>query len=465
MDGRRERMHNIVAISYVVFAVAGLAAFRFLPPRTAALIVFFGGWVILPVGQFPLLPPLPSALPAQDTFAYWIVGLALPSDMLVSKAWVAPCIALAGTMLTAAGRARARALRLTRFDLPVALWCLWPLAQWAVGRDGEPAGPLACAYLAGSWGAAWLLGRLYGGDAPGQRAIVTAIALSAFACLPFSLLEGAAGPFVYDAVYGTHPLRFVGAERYVGYRPVGFFEDGNQFGLWIAIGTVAALWLAWSTAGRERGRARLIAAVLVAMALAAQSVGAVLLALLAVALLAAARFVDLRAMFIAAFAVVVLAGVVMLSGRVPIRQIATETAIGRAAVGAFRSVGRESLPWRIAQEQRLLRPAFAHPLTGSAQWDWWRDEQRRPWGMVLLVIGQFGLVGLAAGLATPLAPAGQVLLGRAPPGRRSMPSAPMLIAILIGMSLLDALLNSFIYFPAIMLAGTLIEEGSAAPSQ
>jgi hypothetical protein len=42
-----------------------------------------------------------------------------------------------------------------------------------------------------------------------------------------------------------------------------------------------------------------------------------------------------------------------------------------------------------------------------------------------------------------------------------MPTAP----ILIGMSLLDALLNSFIYFPAIMLAGTLIEEGSAAPSQ
>ncbi|HEY9063758.1 MAG TPA: hypothetical protein VIO33_02150 [Burkholderiaceae bacterium] len=449
----------LVAISYLVFAVAGLAAFRFWPPRTAALVVFFGGWVILPVGDFP--PPS-----APDTFAYWIVGLALPSDMLVSKAWVAPCTALAGSMLTAAGRGRLRALELTWLDAPVALWCLWPLLQWAIGRDGNPAGPLACAYLIGSWGATWLLGRLYGGDATGRRAIVTAVAYSALACLPFSLLEGSVGPFIYDALYGTHPLRFVGAHRYVGFRPVGFFEDGNQFGLWIAIGAVAALWLAWSAAGRTRTRAWLVAAVLIAMVLAAQSVGAALLALLAVALLAAARIVDLRPVFIGAFALVVLAGAVMLSGRVPIRQIATETAIGRGAVDAFRAVGRDSLPWRIAQEQRLLRPAFAHPLAGSAQWDWWRDEHRRPWGMVLLVIGQFGLIGLAAGLATPLAPAGQALLRRAPPDRRrAEPAVTTLIAVLIGVALLDALLNSFIYFPAILLAGALASRGPGTPSQ
>ena len=70
------------------------------------------------------------------------------------------------------------------------------------------------------------------------------MAASALACLPFSVIEGALGPQVYDRVYGPHPLATDGAERYLGFRPLAFFEDGNQFGIWISLAALAALWLA-----------------------------------------------------------------------------------------------------------------------------------------------------------------------------------------------------------------------------
>ena len=76
-----------VPVVYLVFAALGLASFRFLKPAVAVLAVFLGGWVLLPVGVFP-------AGSTDVVFPYWITGLAVPSQMLLTKAWVAPCVAL-----------------------------------------------------------------------------------------------------------------------------------------------------------------------------------------------------------------------------------------------------------------------------------------------------------------------------------------------------------------------------------
>ena len=76
---------------YLAFAFAALAVFRWRPPAEAALAVFLGGWVLLPVGHFPLGS-------ADVEFPYWITGLAVPSDMLLTKAWVAPAAAVLGLL-------------------------------------------------------------------------------------------------------------------------------------------------------------------------------------------------------------------------------------------------------------------------------------------------------------------------------------------------------------------------------
>lgn len=434
-----------VDIAYLVFIAASLAAFRLLRPAVAVLTVFLGGWILLPVGHYP-------AGTAAAPFPYWIVGLALPSDLLVTKAWIAPVAALAGVALF--DRPVLRAFRPHWLDLPVVLWCAWPLLAAPLVEAARPSPPLAAAYLAGCWAAPWLIGRLYFATPEGQRLLARGLACSALACLPFSLVEGIGGPDVYGWLYGPHPFRFDGDARYVGFRPIGFFEHGNQFGLWMALSALAALWLAATEPVAARARWHAVTVVLVVLTLAAQSVGAiVLLAAGALALTLRGRTWPRRTAAVVLVAAAV-AGAVYLSGVVPLTHIARETAVGRRVVDTLRSVGRGSFAWRISLDQKLLGDAMRAPAAGSQEWDWWRAREIRPWGLPLLVVGQFGLTGLVLLLGTLLAPVGA---GAGRGGRTG--GLTLLMSSLVVLSLADGLLNSFFFFPAIVAAAALVGQG------
>lgn len=432
-----------IAAIYLGWAVATWAMFWRCRPAVAVLGSFLGGWILLPVGSYP-----PGA--AEAVFPYWIIGLALPSDMLLTKAVAAPAAAFLGVVLF--DRQALARLRPAWLDAPIVLWCLWPAVAAAFATEPRPAPLLAVAYLAAAWGLPWLLGRLYFASPEGRLLLVKGLVLSALACLPFSLVEGALGPVVYNAVYETHPFRADGAVRYVGFRPLGFFEHGNQFGLWISLGALAALWLAISSGA---ARWRWVAVIVLAMALAAQSVGAVVLLGLGAAGLWG--FVHVRPRLLAAGAAVLIAigGAVYLSGAIPFQAIAKDTSWGREIVNSLRGAGRGSFTWRIAQDQKLLADAVARPLTGSAQWDWWRAKETRPWGLSLLIVGQFGLGGLLLALATLLGPALRTAWA-APRGGAWRPQGlPLLLASIAVLTVIDALLNSFLFFPAIVAAGSL----------
>ena len=197
--------------------------------------------------------------------------------MLLTKAWVAPAVALLGVLLF--DRPAVARLQINWIDLPVALWCLWPLLQSLTGVAPQPAGGLGSAYLMGCWGLPWLLGRLYFGQPAGQLQLLKALAVSTAACLPISLVEGVAGPVMYGWIYDRHPFRFDGMDRYVGFRPIGFFEHGNQFGLWVCLGALAAVAVVATLrqGARRPGAHMAVAVVALLIALAAQSVGAILL--------------------------------------------------------------------------------------------------------------------------------------------------------------------------------------------
>ena len=301
-----------------------------------------------------------------------------------------------------------------------------------------------------------MLGRLYFSTEAGRLLLVKGLAIGGAACLPFSLVEGVIGPVVYGWFYGPHPFRLDGDVRYVGFRPLGFFEDGNQFGLWVCLCALAALWLALAfPGGREGHWYRLLAIVSMIIALAAQSVGGIVILLIGVSFLLASRYLPPRAILAAAVASLMLLGAVYVSGVVPIVRIAKDSSLGQRLVGAFQSVGRGSFAWRIGQDQKLLADATAKPLTGTANWEWWRAKKTRPWGLTLLVVGQFGLLGLLLCLGSLLAPALAAAL-RAPRGSPWEPSAlPLLMAAIPPLAVLDATMNSFIFFPAITVAGAL----------
>lgn len=444
---------GVSLLALIAFVPASWLVFRLARPAPAALAVFLGGWLLLPVGLYP--PGAAGAL-----FPYWITGAAVPSDMLVTKAWVAPAVAVLGLILF--DRRRVAALRPSWLDLPMALWCAWPLLASLITSESRPTGWIASLYVFGTWGLSWLLGRLVVASHDEQMLLVRSLAWAGLACLPISLIEGTAGPMLHDFVYEPHPFRLDGIERYVGFRPIGFFENGNQFGLWLALCALAALWLAAVAVRGDSRRRRLdvaVAVIVVAMALAAQSIGAILLLAIGVALLFVFRAVRPRRVAVASLAALVITGAVYSSGALPLTRIAKETSVGRDIVERIRSTGRGSFTWRIAQDQRLLATATAEPFAGSGTWDWWRSHETRPWGLMLLIVGQFGLIGLALCLTAWLGPVARTLwqAARGSPWRAE--ALPVLLATIVALAVLDTALNAFVFFPAVLLAGALAMPG------
>src|SRR3546814_18571581 len=95
-----------------------------------------------------------------------------------------------------------------------------------------------------------------------------------------------------------------------------------------------------------------------------------------------------------------LLGALHISGTVPLRDLAEKTSGGKMARDMFRAAGRQSLPWRIGQDLKTLPIIQDRLVIGHARWDWFRGAGTRPWGMPLLLLGQFGLVVLQIGRAS-----------------------------------------------------------------
>lgn len=437
-----------VTLAFSLWIVCTVVAFSVSTPRQAVLTVFLGGWLLLPVGVY-------GQVAADSVFPYWIIGAALPSDMLMTKAWVAPLCALLGVALF--DRHTILRFRFSVWDIPMALWCFWPVLQSVLVPMSVPGPLIASGYLLGSWGASWMLGRLYFGGVQGQGQLLTGLAWAGLVCAPIALLEGLFGPFLYAWLYGLHPFASDGAVRYLGWRPIGFFEHGNQYGLWVCVCALACLWV-WRVQVLTRLRQgwKWAAIAVCAMAVASQSVGAILLLGAAIAALQLLKQVRLKWVLAITLGLCVLLASAYLSGRVPLTHWAKQTAAGQAVVGTFKSIGRGSFTWRIAQDQKALALVGKKIAVGSGQWNWWQSLGTRPWGLGLLLVGQYGLLGLALAFGAIATPA-LLRLASCPAGSPwNTNGAPAVLAVVVLMACLDAGLNAFLFFPALLGAAALV---------
>jgi hypothetical protein len=428
---------------FAAFAIVALLLFRFVAPARAVAITCFAGWLILPIGNFP-------AGSAEAVFPYWITGAAVPSDMLLTKMWWPPVVALAGALLT--DRRILTHFRLGWVDVSMCLWCLWPLAQWIAVENPDPKPWIATLYLAAAWGTPWLLGRIYLAGFEGGRHFMISLAAGLVVIAPIALIEGILGPQVYGWFYGPHPFRSDGQERYIGLRPLAFFENGNQYGIWTGATALAAIWLWRNTELRSGLWPIAVAALGLVVALASQSIGAICLLCAGLVFCWAIGFRLARRMLILSLFLVMTGGAVYLSGKVPLREIAENTVIGHRIVDFVRISGRASLTWRIARDQSALDLIHQHPIIGTARWDWWRENGQRPWGLWFLILGQFGLTGLLLASSALSAP---ILCTFARNRSFHWHRVSVALAAIVLMAIVDALLNSFFFYPAILAAGAL----------
>lgn len=432
----------IMPLIYTTYFVATIGLFFALPPRTGALVAYMGGILFLPVADFP-----PDTITRQS-FTVDVIGMALPNNLGLTKALVVPWAILAGLTLRHPGLWRQ--LRFVWQDAVVLVFCLWPLAQFVLPQ-GQHQGAIAQSiYMLGVWAGTWLVARLILTGGEGRRDLVRAIAWSGVLLLPITLLETPVPSWLYSAVYGAHPFQVEGAARYFGYRPIGFLEHGNQFGMWMAMSALA--WIAIFRRSAARDWRQVAAGVLVfAAALASQSGGAIILLLCGSAWLFMPEMLN-RILFRGALLTGLLAAGVYFSGALPVTRAAWENSVGPRVLGALHATGRGSIGYRIRRDQMALPMIARAPVAGYGRWDWWRPLGSHPWGLPLLLAGQFGIISLLMWALFSMKDA-VVQLWR---GTRSY------LPLMASLAFVDAWLNSYLFFPAILAAGALAGQRPSA---
>ena len=442
----------MISPSIAFFAWVPISLFFFwrYPLRVAILVNFLAGAALLPSAAYT---------PTTVTFPYWILGTCLPSTHFFTKATVTGMTGLVGILLF--DRKSFNRFQLGFWDLPMLVWCTVPLLSALANAQELAAAVRSELYQILAWGVPYLIGRLYFTDAESWKLAAKAFVIAGIAYVPICLTEIFTGPQLYAHLYGYQPYRWIGAQRYIGFRPIGLLEDGNQLGIWMATSALIAIWL-W----RRRIVDRLlgipaswISGGLLCVTLLCQSAGSIVL-LLCLLPFVWFRKSDLPRAVIGLVLLMVLGFMALRLGNVvSLQTLVKQNNVARSAANSLKSIQRGSFGWRLSQDEKYVGLALEKPLLGSGEWDWWKGGATRPWGLWLLTFGMYGLAGLIALECIQLVPVARIFWS---PHSNSDPSILDLQSALAGailMSAIDNLLNGSMILPLLLVIG-----GLSAPS-
>lgn len=431
-------------LALAVWIPISLYCFWRYPIRKALLINFLGGWALLPGAAYHSVP---------TQFEYWILPVSLPSVHFFTKATITAITAVIGILLV--DRSFYRRFRLAFWDLPILVWCAVPILSGIANSEPARFAVAAAVYQSLAWGVPYFIGRLYFSDTESLRLAAKAFVIAGLAYVPVCLVEVFTGPQIYAHLYGFQPYRWAGADRYLGFRPVGLLEDGTQLGIWMATAALIAVWL-WRRRSVERvvgipiGMA---AGVLLAVTLMCQSGASIVLLIVLLPFVFLSRRYLPRAMgALLVIGILAFAGLRLLNF-VSFEKLDQRYAAVHDTARFLKEIKRGSLDWRMKQDDVHLSAALDRPVLGTAEWDWWSGRPERPWGLWLLAFGMYGAIGLLALEFVELLPVVRVIwfpLARSDIQAFNLRHA---LAAAILMSAVNALLNSSIILPLLVIVG------------
>lgn len=423
----------LVPISLAAFVAVVLVSFAQLEPRQAALRTLLGGWLLLP------------------HFDGWF---AIP--LIASKAAFVGGAVLAGSV--ALDSARWARLRMSIWDLPIAVLSVEPFFT-AVHNDlGAWEGFAASVDMTLTWGAPYLLGRLYFAGPGAIRSITLTLATGALAYVPLALWEIRMSPQIHSTLYGFRPFGFDQVIRFGGYRPSAFMQHGLALSLFMAVGAICAYWL-WRTGDRPRILRMPMGTAAVAVAATTflcKSTGAVLLMIAGIAALEATLRLRTTLLVLALAALPPAYCAARMTGW----KAESIVSVIREQIDPVRAA---SVQFRMDMENLLVKKALVERWLGWGRFG--RSFVYSEEGELITVtdslwviaVGISGLIGLAAMGAVLFFPL--LLVCRRVParrwgGRQAAPAAALAISLLVWTfdDLLNAMMNPF--FP--LIAGALV---------
>lgn len=352
---------------------------------------------------------------------------------------------------------RLTSLRPRLFDLPMAAFCLAPMASSLANDLGTYDGAVGVKEALLVYGGPYMVGRAYlRGPADVQRLLRT-IAIGGLLYVPLCWLEIRLSPQLHTFVYGFHQHQFTQSIRLGGWRPTVFLQHGLAVGAWMAASTVAAfgLWRARQPWPRLRLPPGLAVSAMLLTTVFVKSVGSIALMLVGIATL----LLSSRGRWRGVLVVLAIAPSAYLVARIGIGWR------GEALTTAAESVDEDragSLAVRLESDAQLVDRAMERPLFGWGGWGRFRGGLAATdsfWSIILGTNGLLGLGGIFGAMLVAQLNCIRRLRTLAPPPRSI--EEVVIATVLVAIYALDCLANSMICPVYLALVGGLVGWGTS----
>jgi tetratricopeptide (TPR) repeat protein len=409
-----------------------LLLFTVLPPHRAVIVAAVGGWIVLPPSGIPL-PDLPN----YDKIMAPVAGITL------------------GTLIFQPNRLLA--FRPRWFDLPAFFWCLAPLCSSLANGLGFYDGVSGIVGNAVRWTLPYLIGRLYFGNKEGMRDLAAGIAIGGMVLTLPCLFEMRMSQILLPKIYGIGNYEGV---RLGGWRPRVFFSTGLELGMWMTASSLTATWLWWSGSLKQLRSYQLLTwglPLLLMTTLFCKASGALFL------LIAGLTILLLSSRFRTGLLFFTLLLVPPLYYAVRIPNYWTGTALTEFISTYLNKERGASLAFRFQQENLLAQRAMIRPVFGWGGWGRSRIRDERTGrdiaptdGMWIIWMGTTGCAGLLSWTTMLILPS-WLFAFRYPARQWRDPTiAPQaVLATLLGIYLVDCLVNGFLNLSYVVACGGL----------
>ncbi|WP_337175267.1 tetratricopeptide repeat protein [Paludisphaera sp.] len=424
-------MPILIPIALIGWIPVCLVLFAFLPRRQAVLVGVVGAWLFLPPGGVSL-----AGLPDYTKTSAFGYGIMLATLIFTPD--------------------RIARLRPGWVDLPMACFIGGVFASSVRNGLGVYDGLSSVNMNLTLWGIPYLIGRLHFENARDIRAAAIAVVVGGLVYVPICLPESVLGAFVASKIYG---LNLYSDVRLGGYRPRGFFYRGLELGFWMSGSSLLGLWLARCRAVPWLAGlpfTTLLLPILVISTLLCRSSGALALLAMGLAVLWLSTRLKTRLIMLLWISL----GILYPTVRV-VDAWEYEGLIAFLSEN-FDDDRSRSLAFRLANEDLLMEKALLRPVFGWGGWGRARvyDVGGRDLtvtdGYWVIVMGSNGVVGLLSLTLAFVGPA-FAFVARYPPRRWTEPDIGAMAAVstLLGMYLMDCLMNAFPNALYMALAGAL----------
>ena len=432
----------LVAVVLLGWFPVAISLFTFMRPRRAVIAGFLIAWMFLPVAEYQF-----RALPELNKITVTSMSLILGVVIFDTS--------------------RLINLRPRWYDVPMLAFCLAPFASSISNGLGAYDGASESFRLILRWGIPYLIGRMYFTTLQGLRELAFGLFIGGLIYIPLCLYEIRMSPQLHQIVYGYHQHSFIQHYRFGGWRPKVFMQHGLMVGMFMTAAALSGFWL-W--------RAKVLKHIygippaafvfsLLTVALLTRSAGSVILLFGGLAVLLATQLTRSRLPILALCIIPLLYVGFRISGSTTGEWAANAAA---AVLGEDRA---QSLETRFLNETALSKRALERPAFGWGGWNRARiqDETGRDISITdslwIIVLGMNGLFGLTMlGLALLLPPV--LLAWRIRPAAWKTPqcAGAAVLAVLIGLWIVDSTLNAMITPLYILAMGGLAGMHRPAPA-